>query len=84
MILTPGAVRLDTLEKIWRGSDPIELDRAAKPAVETVAGRIPLPRSMMLIEPSGFGRISGSFPSGSADSPSLATSSFAPSGVKAI
>ncbi|MGJ5619266.1 histidine ammonia-lyase [Sulfitobacter sp. MF3-043] len=40
MILTPGAVHLDALEKIWRGSDPIELDRAAKPAVEKAAALV--------------------------------------------
>ncbi|MGJ8616144.1 MAG: histidine ammonia-lyase [Sulfitobacter sp.] len=40
MILTPGAVRLETLEAIWRGNDTIELDRAAKPAVEKAAAMV--------------------------------------------
>ncbi len=40
MILTPGAVRLDTLEAIWRGTDAVELNRAAKPAVEKAAALV--------------------------------------------
>lgn len=40
MILTPGAVRLDTLEAIWRGTDAVELDRAAKPAVQMAAAMV--------------------------------------------
>ena len=40
MILTPGAVRLETLEAVWRGNDAVELDRAAKPAVEKAAAMV--------------------------------------------
>ncbi len=40
MILTPGAVTLETLEQIWRGSDGIELDRAAQPDVEKAAAMV--------------------------------------------
>jgi histidine ammonia-lyase len=40
MILTPGAVRLEALEVIWRGTDAVELDRAAKPAVEKAAAMV--------------------------------------------
>tara|TARA_R110002049_G_scaffold23781_6_gene84671 strand:+ start:55477 stop:56982 length:1506 start_codon:yes stop_codon:yes gene_type:complete len=37
MIVTPGAVRLEELEAIWRHSDEITLDRGAQPAIEKAA-----------------------------------------------
>lgn len=40
MILTPGAVGLETLETIWRGADVIELDPAVKPAVAKAAALV--------------------------------------------
>ncbi|GMG85328.1 histidine ammonia-lyase [Paralimibaculum aggregatum] len=40
IVLTPGEAGLDTLEAIYRGSEPFRLDRAARPAVEAAAARI--------------------------------------------
>ena len=36
-VLTPGEVRLDVLERIWRGGLAATLDRKVKPAVEAAA-----------------------------------------------
>ncbi|MFT6676267.1 MAG: histidine ammonia-lyase [Sulfitobacter sp.] len=40
MILTPGAVGLNSLEDIWRGAELITLDPAARPAVEAAAALV--------------------------------------------
>ena len=40
MILTPGKVTLEDLEKIYRGSLAVTLDRAAQPAVERAADAV--------------------------------------------
>ncbi|WP_282047978.1 histidine ammonia-lyase [Sulfitobacter mediterraneus] len=40
MILTPGAVRLDTLEVIWRDGGQITLDPACQPGVEAAAALV--------------------------------------------
>ncbi|GGK38446.1 histidine ammonia-lyase [Salinarimonas ramus] len=38
--LTPGAVRLDDLEAIWRDATSVRIDPAARPAVEAAAARV--------------------------------------------
>ena len=50
MILTPGKVTLEDLEKIYRGSLAVTLDRAAQPAVERAADAVMLDTSDMTIE----------------------------------
>jgi len=40
MILNPGQVSLKTLERIWRGDDPVTLDVAAKPQVVRAAALV--------------------------------------------
>ncbi|OAN72328.1 histidine ammonia-lyase [Sulfitobacter sp. EhC04] len=40
MILNPGQVSLKTLERIWRGDDPVTLDAAAKPHVARAAALV--------------------------------------------
>ena len=40
MTLTPGKVTLEDLEKIYRGSLAVTLDRAAQPAVERAADAV--------------------------------------------
>lgn len=40
MILTPGAVRLDTLETIWRDGQEITLDPSCQPGVEAAAALV--------------------------------------------
>ncbi|WP_322866797.1 histidine ammonia-lyase [Aquicoccus sp. G2-2] len=38
--LTPGQTSISTLERIWRGSEQLALDPAARPAIETAAARV--------------------------------------------
>jgi histidine ammonia-lyase len=40
LTLTPGAVTLGTLERIWRAGAPARLDPACRPAVEAAAARV--------------------------------------------
>jgi histidine ammonia-lyase len=40
IVVTPGETDLATLEAIWRGTDPVRLDRSARPAVEAAAARV--------------------------------------------
>ncbi len=40
LVLTPGTTTLATLERLWRGGEPAELDPAARPAMQAAADMV--------------------------------------------